>query len=453
MKKVGNFYCLICTFLLLGSCSNDDNGNQANIPPSEVTNIQAEIINETMVRVYWDSSIDTNEDELSYDIIINDKMQGTKVDQTSIEFDASEFILTDKMNDGQKSIHQENFAKSTQLQLKIEIMAYDGKGGVSERAEAIRSVTLNRPPTEFEFTAINFDIDTYNWIEVYWSGASDSDGDEISYDVFFNDIAISTNYKIKSYDNIGKVYYNKNFEDNLTEQISIRIVAKDESGGESEIEERFDFTKSEVNLGELAVPFRKNIPFIDTKNGSNQKKIYSFSVSSFGDYSISSDTEATLTLKDQDGTILISNENEIPGENLSNDDEIYVYPDTTYYLEVTNFSSSGNITFGINDTYGGNKDLGILEAPFEYSFEYIVGYEGDDSIEYKFETLETIDYTFTAQGEAILALYNSNGENITIQNGSGEISDTGLESGVYYLSISNRTEKNEILGKVYMNFQ
>ena len=191
MKKLISVLSL-CIAAMFASCEGDD--TIVNVPPDMVENVNIEVVAETLVRMDWEPANDANNDEVTYDVIVNDRVLATKTTETSLSFDTVQ-IIEGKSTKSKKELFKD-LAKGLNLTLEIRILAYDTNGGVSDPMETTKTVFVNRDPGEFEFINIYFDFNYYNWLEISWTQATDEDGDILSYDIYINDTVIQENYVI-----------------------------------------------------------------------------------------------------------------------------------------------------------------------------------------------------------------------------------------------------------------
>lgn len=267
------------------ACNKDD--DQGNIPPSEVTNVGAEVIEGTLVNIYWETSADENEDEISYDVVINNKLVASKTTDSSITFDVSEFIPQVTVDPVSIS-KMETVSKASNLELIIKIQAYDQNGGVSDEIEVIRSVFVNRVPEQFEIVNTYFDYDDYIGIRIEWTPAFDPDGDILSYDIYLNDIIIKENYVLSSEATLGVFYYlEESFEQYIDDDIVITVVANDRFGGTLEVSESYNFSATDRDLGVLTIPYNNSLNFEIAEDEPDSRVVYTFEITeAAGSYSM-----------------------------------------------------------------------------------------------------------------------------------------------------------------------
>ena len=191
--------------MLLLSCGKDE--EDINLPPDEVTNIQATVLSGTMVRISWNAATDKNEDEISYEVVVNEKIISKNIQETSIELDIEQFIPNRSTSSKSSKNGIKSFTGKSGLDvvLGIEIKAYDQEGGFSSES-VIKNLSINRAPEEFSFANIYFDIDGFNYLEVTWTPAIDKDGDKVTYSVYLNELELAKDISIESSNQFGSLF-------------------------------------------------------------------------------------------------------------------------------------------------------------------------------------------------------------------------------------------------------
>ncbi len=387
-----------------------------NIPPGGVFNIGAEVIEGTMVKVSWDPSKDLNNDVLSYDVVINDKVIATKTPETFVELDTKQFL--------------EQSNKGSKLDLVIKIKAYDTDNSVSDEVEMSTSIFVNRTPGVFDFVDVRFDVNSYDWVEISWSPASDEDGDILAYDVYFNDKIISKDYVIGSNNVQGSFYYNENYAQNINDDIVIKVVANDKSGGKTEISKTFNFKATDVDLGELALPYESTTDIEIVDEEPDNKIGYSFVITETTGYAIQSDISGDFILRNDQGDLINRGSTRIYGETL---------PPDTYYLEVRKYyyntaDTSGLLTIVLKDPKATDVDLGLLAVPNDQSIDFsISNTETDNKIGYTFQISEQTGFAVFSESGIDFILKDSEGNSLNSR--SRRIVNESLSAGTYYLEI------------------
>ncbi|SEK76009.1 hypothetical protein SAMN04487910_1047 [Aquimarina amphilecti] len=419
MKKIINLF-YVCLIAVISSCGSDDDAI-GNLPPMEVSNIEAEVIEGTLVRISWTEAEDVNNDELSYDVVINDRVVADKTSELSTEFNVASLLAN----------RSSNLQKGLSLELTISIKAYDTNGGVSEESVVKRNVFVNRDPNVFEFANINFDFSYYNWLEVSWYPAIDEDDDILSYDVYLNDIVLRENYIIGSddYDGLGNIYYNSNYSQYADDEIIIKIVANDRDGGITEISKSFDFRATDVDLGMLSLPHDSSVEYVISQEEVDRRVGYTFQVEENTGYVIQSSEYLQLRLSDNQGNYITGNTQRLFGESLS---------PGTYYLEIeeyyNNSNSSGTLSFVLKDPKESDVDLGALGIPYEEALNFsLPNNEPDNKIGYTFQVSEETGFSVFSQNNINFELREVNGNFIT--SGYRRAFAETIQPGTYYLEV------------------
>ncbi|MEM9681542.1 MAG: hypothetical protein AAF901_14560, partial [Bacteroidota bacterium] len=267
------------------------------------------------------------------------------------------------------------------------------------------------------------------WIEINWNPAIDEDGDVISYDVYLNDIAIFKDYIIGSNAYQGNVYYNQNFEEYLNEDIVIKVVGNDRSGGVTEISETFDFRGSDVDLGTLSLPYEEILDLTINETEPDNKIRYSFVVEETMGFTFISDIYGQMTLKDDQGNYISGNSTTLKGESLI---------PGAYYLEVRSYSDaeySGTITLGLRNSKATDVNLGNLSVPYDQVSDYTISnIEPDSKIGYAFQITQETGFSVFSSNDISFNLINSSGNYIS--SGYRRAYFESLPVGEYYLEIS-----------------
>ncbi|WP_405208826.1 hypothetical protein [Aquimarina sp. LLG6339-5] len=419
MKKIINLF-YVCLLIIISSCGSDDDAI-GNLPPMEVSNIEAEVIEGTLVRISWTEAEDANNDELSYDVVINDRVVADKTSELSTEFNVASLLVN----------RSSNLQKGLSLELTISIKAYDTNGGVSEESIVKRNVFVNRDPSTFEFANINFDFSYYNWLEVSWYPAIDEDGDILSYDVYLNDVVLRENYVIGSddYDGLGSIYYNTDYSQYVGDEIIIKVVANDRDGGITEISKTFDFRATDVDLGTLSLPYDSSVEYVITQEEQDRRVGYTFQIEENTGYVIQSSEYLQLRLSDDEGNYINGSSERLYGESLTAG---------TYYLEIENYYNNSNLSgilsFILKDPKESDVDLGSLGIPYEEALNFsLPNNEPDNKIGYTFQISEETGFSVFSQYNVNFELREVNGNFIT--SGYRRAFAETIQPGTYYLEV------------------
>lgn len=438
MRKIVSLLCM-CLSILITSCGSDDDATP-NLPPMEVANIEAEVIEGTLVNISWTEAEDVNNDELSYDVIVNGRVVATKTSELSIQYDVTS-LLNIRSREAQKGLN---------IELIIAVKAYDGNGGVSEESTVKRYVFVNRDPDAFDFANINFDFSYYNWLEISWYPALDEDGDIISYDVYFNDILLREDYIIGSddYDGLGSVSYNNSYAEYVNDEIIIKVVAKDRDGGITEISKSFDFKATDVDLSTLTLPYENTFDYTITEDEADRRIGYTFTIDQETGYAISSvSSNQDIVLRDENGNFINSGGTKVSGAALS---------PGNYYVEVSSYYGdidvSGTLLFTFRDAKETDVDLGLFTTPYSGNQELLIEFnEPDNSVGFAFEVDSSTGFSVSTVSNVYFNLYNETGS--FIASGYNNITATSLPLGFYYLEVSNSNYNSGIEGTMAITFQ
>src|SRR5690606_5151400 len=257
-------YACFLLLLCIVSCNTEDDTPppaEENIPPSKVKNVTVEVISGTIVLISWDAATDENEDPVTYDIIVNDITIKEGITETSVELDAAQFINSNK---AAKKISKKKLSEmlnrfGTELALGIQIKSHDDTS-FSELV-VIKVIEINRSPAEFEIANIWFDFTNYGEIQLEWSPSSDADNDNIKYDVLLNDNLLAGDYEIQPGVEYGYLETSFDFSAFIDGPITIKVIAKDGAGANTEISETFNFRETDIELGTLSIPHLNTIDF------------------------------------------------------------------------------------------------------------------------------------------------------------------------------------------------
>ena len=382
---------LILTAFLLVSCKNDEEPSiPVNTPPSQVSNIIAEVIpNTATVAISWNAAIDDQGDQVRYDVIINKELVKTNLTGTSTEIDVSEFItITGKgMREG----------KGLEVELEIEIKAYDPSNSFSNTS-VTKTFFINRQPSDFAFESINFNTDSFAQLDVSWRPASDPDGDTLSYTVYLNDIVLIADYQIPEGENFGILSYTESFLEFSTSEIVLKVVVTDTSGESKEISESYNFKATDIDLGALDT-YNEEFSFSIPVTEADHRIGYSFNVSEQTNYNINNSSGVLMQIKDaQNRTIVESS-------SLSGVLEPGSY--TLVLIGKATETSSGTITLALGNSTSTDVDLGAVVVPSNEIYELTFENEEDNTINYYFEVTEFTGYQISAT--FISNLYDENG--------------------------------------------
>lgn len=427
-------YACFLLLLCIVSCNTEDDTPppaEENIPPSKVKNVTVEVISGTIVLISWDAATDENEDPVTYDIIVNDITIKEGITETSVELDAAQFINSNK---AEKKISKKKLSEmlnrfGTELALGIQIKSHDDTS-FSELV-VIKVIEINRAPAEFEIANIWFDFTNYNEVQLEWSSSSDADNDNIKYDVFLNDNLLTGDYEILPGVEYGYLESGFDFSAFINGPITIKVIAKDGSGENTEISETFNFRTTDIELGTLSIPHSNTIDFTILHTEPEDRIGYTFEISEETGYIFSVSEDIDLILRGSDNNIILSGGREINGESLI---------PGQYYLELIREVNdatdlSGALSFTLRNSVETDVNLGLLAIPYNESFNVDLNSEPDNAISYSFEINEETGFSVIAS-DAIFTLMDSNGNDI-VSNTNNNISLETLTPGVYSVEISN----------------
>jgi hypothetical protein len=424
------FITLIYSSLML-SCNKDE--EDVNLPPEDVTNIQATVISGTMVRISWNAALDKNKDPIKYEVVVNEKILAKNILETSLEVDIEEFIPNRSGSGKSAKNGTKDFAAKMGLEvvLGIEIKAFDGSGGFSSES-VIKNLSINRAPEDFSFANIYFDVEGFNYLEVSWSPAIDKDGDKITYSVYLNSIELAKDASILAGNPYGYVYYYNNYANLAEEEITVKVVAKDTSGETKEISESYKFKETDIDLGTLSLPYTGTLDYFIDSDEPDDRIGIKFTISEEQGYLFSVDMDyLSLILRGSNNTYYANSNQKINGGGLA---------PGSYYLDLVNnyysdSNASGILTIVVQNAKQTDLDLGILATPSEGSLNYDLSNEIDGVINFYFEVEENTGYIFKDDSNVNMAIFDSNGSYYNYYYNIVKGAD--LPPGVYRLEISS----------------
>ncbi len=443
MKKVYFFLPFIFLFIL-SSCGKDE--PEINMPPSKVSGIEVEVVGETEVKITWEPSEDVNKDEVSYNVIVNSNIVATKTSETSLNLDLTPYLPANKLASKGKA------SKGLGIELTVNITAFDDESNVSDPSEVVRYVYINRNPNDFDFVGVNFDFYNYRRIDIEWLASTDDDNDILSYDVLLNDELLVENYIIgsNSYSTNGTVSVDYDFSELLDQDIVIKVMANDRSGGVKEISRTYNFRATDVDLGTLTLPYNQNTSYTVGEDEADRIVGYNFT--------ITEETGISVTDRSSYGVFYLreaGNGNYInSGSGVLN---IMSIQPGDYYLEFRSYSNagtedSGTFTMNLRNAFETDSEFDISTLPFSENVDLeILNTEPDSRVEYLFEVTETTSYSFESNSSIYLNLLDVNKN--TISSGYGRLSGIISTPGTYYVSINNQYSNQISSETLRVNFQ
>ncbi len=436
-------FIFISAFILFifSSCSSEE--EKTNVPPSAVTGIEVEVIENTFVKLFWNASEDPNGDEVSYNVVVNGNVVANRTTENSLEIDVTPYLSGSR-----------NSTRGMGLELTVNITAFDSENNVSEESVVVRYVYVNRDPGEFDFKEITFDFYSYSSVTVEWLQAADADDDLLSYDVYINEELVVDDYVIgtNQYTNWGSAHIPFQFRELLDQDITIKVIANDRSGGLKEISRTYNFRATDVDLGEIALPYAEinNYEFLEDE--IDNKIGYSFTLTERTGISLTDFTgNMQYTLTDSNNNYLSGGYNALKNEALN---------PGSYYIEVSkNYNSLSNGSFNLifRDANETNTDLGNLAFPYSESFDITsINEEPDNNIIYTFTAPSgNYRYTFSSVSGVSYELRDSNQNIVSNSNYYNHhvLSLVMNNPGTYYLKVINNSSYNEITGSFNINIE
>ncbi|MFS4492046.1 hypothetical protein [Maribacter sp. 2308TA10-17] len=422
MKKKFHFLVLGFLILTLLSCNNNSD-EQENFSPSEPEQIIVTVLpNSATAIISWEASTDPDDQEVLYEISINDEVLQKAWKQTSLEIDLDGFNKT---------------SKGITVVLDIEIKAYDSEGAYST-GKFSKTVTVDRSPSNFDFDEIVFNADTYSSLVVSWKAASDPDGDELFYNVYLNEIVLAENSTIPDGQSIGTVNYEEDFSALVSDPITIRVVVTDGGTEPIEISRTFDFGATDNTLGLLEAPYSETLEYQITTDEPDSRINFAFSILDTLEYSLSANGTETLVLLNSQGESVYEGNNQ----------EGMLSPGS-YKIEIKNQTTevvNGNVVLTLMTPLENNVNLGTLNLPFDRAFTTAETLPNDTQ-SISFELAESADFALH-----ILQMSNRPSDySYTFYDGDGmEISIPPLEANygtVYWEDLAQGRYRIEV--KVY----
>lgn len=210
----------------------------------------------------------------------------------------------------------------------------------------------------------------------------------------------------------------------------IKIIADDHSGGVYEISKTYNFRATDIDLGNLSIPYESNHNFAISANEPDFKVGFNFSITEETGISLNSATNLDYSLRDTNGNYMTSGYNNFYYESL---------PVGNYYIEIMTYSSnpvSGDFLLVLRNPKETDVDLGILTVPYEASHAFDATTEPDDYIGYSFSITENTGLFIKELGTMnYYQLTDSNGN--WFGNGYDQLAFNSLDPGDYLLSVSN----------------
>ncbi len=459
MKKVFLTAASVATLLFCACDKEDTIVNEVIIPsePSEVATLEATSLFQNNILVDWEILKELEGDNIVYDVSVNGQVLGSKITSSSVNIDGTQF--------------QNGEAK--EVVLEIVITAF---GTVEEEQqtlltyEATEVVKLNDAPKQFSIQNLFLNADAPGQLLVQFTAPVDLDGDQLVFDFIVDDEVVTEGISFETQraetiivDQFGRplngVPLNNNnvfrvgaslnefaiqydFSDKLTEDVTVKIVAKDQNGGESEAEAMFNAKATDVDFGVLSNDTTNTIN-IDLTNEVDAEVSYKFTLEetigvSFA-FEDGSQVFNDITLRVLDGENVLST---------LNIDESGEFIDAGRYEILFDTSFSRGVVLETFEENSQDKDLGLLSLPFESVEEIEFFRELDGTFTYTFEVDQEVDYRFTTE-EGLFLDWNLLNVN-TQQFVNSGFSDREFNSrfgqrlvpGVYEISISERGFSN-----------
>ena len=422
MRKLLYSLYTLAIVVFFFSCKSDDNGVgdvEMNVAPSQVTNITAEvIINTAVVIISWDAATDADGDEVLYDITINEEEVQTKLSDTAIEVDVSQFLSI--------SGKQSTIVKGLEVTLEIAIKAYDAENSFST-ASVTRTLLINRQPSDFAFAEVIFDTDGYTQLDISWFPATDADGDTLVYTVYLNDIVLVENFEIPTGEEFGSFQYAENFLALSNAPLTVKVVVTDGSGETKEISQSFDFKATDVVLGALEATYNEDIQFNISELEADHRVGYKFSLEESTRYTIANNENVMMQLKNAQNTTLAS------GNTLEG-----VLEPGEYELILISNSLGQDLEGTFSLTI---ENLNLMAIPSSNVWEFrteedYVPQEGDIA-RYTF-TINKPSGIFIPHNRRYLKLWlKNNEENIIAETFQSTIAIEEIPAGTYHLEIGD----------------
>lgn len=402
MKKL-LLTALSTSLLFFGSCEEDTIvNNEVFIPEttSEAAKTEVTVLFDNNVLIDWEVLEKVEAESIVYDVEVNGEKLGDKISSSSLTIDGNQF-----KNEDQKEVV-----------LEIFITAFGAVGEDEDQNtlltyETTEVVALNNAPSQF---MINTIIASDDVLMVLFSEPSDLDGDILAFDFFVDEELIAEDISFKREENIETIFVDQSgtplntinngsifrigtnqnefilaydFTDKLSQDITLKVIAKDKNGGISEAEKVFNIKGSDVDLGVLAINTDNTIS-VDLDSEVDNAISYFFTLEEATGIRFKNEDDSslfrTISLLEVDSSSTINIDNEGALVEAGN-----------YEVVITNnFSSSDTIVLETFETDSQDKDLGLLTLPFE-SNEFIEFFkEVDQSFNYKFQVDEEVDYQF-----------------------------------------------------------
>ncbi len=434
MRKFLHGIALVCAGLAV-SCGNDDD-QMPNVAPDPVTGIQTNVVDGATLEISWNAAEDANGDEVTYSVSLNNLEIASKISETSLVYDATD--LVSKLG--------QNLSKGFQAGVTITIKAFDTDDMVSKDAVVSQNLLFNRAPSDFQFGDVEF-INTFpnSELRVNWYPAFDEDRDVLSYDVYINDKIVTLDYVIGSNDVVGTTIIDKRFAAYLEKEFTIKIVANDRTGGETEITKDFNFAATDVEVGSTTTPYSETFNFSLLQTEIDREIDYHFEITKTAGLEIVDVTNnygVNFKLFDEFNNEIAAEYNQL---------SVVSIDPGKYTLKLIDNDSkpnlNGSFRLVIEDIDISDRDVDTTTLPLDDTFTFDTSKKDDGAIRYNFTITEEAFYYFDSIDDSFnqgVYLYNADG---TLINSSTYWEITGyIEPGTYYIEVKTHQNADRGVG-------
>lgn len=386
----------------------------------EIANIWFDFANYNEVQLEWSSSSDADNDNIKYDVFLNDNLL------------AEDYVILPGVEYGYLETGFD-FSAFINGPIIIKVIAKDGSGENTEISE-----TFDFRTTDIELGALS--IPHSNTID--FTILHTEPEDRIGYTF---EISEETGYIFSTSEDIDLMLRDSenniilsggreiNGENLIPGQYYLELIR--EVNDAIDLSGTLSFTlrnsiETDVNLGLLATPYNESFN-VDLNSEPDNAISYSFEINEETGFSVTA-SDASFILSDSNGNDIVSSTN----NNIS----LETLNPGVYSIKISNSNGySGSFNLILRNPTDTDITLGILGIPHNEIYEFTIdNQEPDHAIGYTFEITEETGFAFSTTDASLnLTLKDINGD--TLYNGQ-RVANATLSPGIYYLLISSSSE-------------